>query len=374
MTSPARSRWSGLRPVSRSRRRSTGRSSAARSSTWATRSRSWSRRPEAPRWTPPRRCSSSTSPSRRWWTRRRRSRTGRRSCGSSSAPTRRTSGRSPGGDFDAAQADAEVTVEARYVNHRTSGAPIEPRCSIAEERGDKLTLYSTTQIPHIARFVLSGMLGIAEDKLRVVAPDVGGGFGAKLQVYAEEALVLALAKRLGPPRQVGRDALRAHDDEPPRPRPDQLHHAHREARRHRDRLPGADHRRPRRLPAAADAVHPDAGLPGDGRLLRDPVDRPPLHRRLHEQDVHGRDPRGGPAGGHLLDRADHGQARARARHGPARAAAQELHPQGAVPVRHGARHHLRLGRLPRHARQAARRTSTWTRSAASRQSCASRAS
>ena len=80
------------------------------------------------------------------------------------------------------------------MNHRTSGAPIEPRCSIAEYRGDKLTLYSTTQIPHIARFVFSGMLGIAEDKLRVVAPDVGGGFGAKLQTYAEEALVLALSR------------------------------------------------------------------------------------------------------------------------------------------------------------------------------------
>jgi carbon-monoxide dehydrogenase large subunit len=104
-----------------------------------------------------------------------------------------------GGDFDAALAEAEVTVEARYVNHRTSGAPIEPRCSVAEYRGDKLTLYSTTQIPHIARFVLGGMLGVPEDKLRVVAPDVGGGFGAKLQVYAEEALVLALAKRLGRP-------------------------------------------------------------------------------------------------------------------------------------------------------------------------------
>jgi aerobic carbon-monoxide dehydrogenase large subunit len=104
-----------------------------------------------------------------------------------------------GGDFDAALAEAEVTVEARYVNHRTSGAPIEPRCSVAEYRGDKLTLYSTTQIPHIARFVLGGMLGVAEDKLRVVAPDVGGGFGAKLQVYAEEALVLALSKRLGRP-------------------------------------------------------------------------------------------------------------------------------------------------------------------------------
>ena len=104
-----------------------------------------------------------------------------------------------GGDFDAALAEAEVTVEHRFVNHRTSGAPIEPRCSVAESRADALTLYSTTQIPHIARFIISGMLGISEDKLRVIAPDVGGGFGAKLQVYAEEVLVLALAKRLGRP-------------------------------------------------------------------------------------------------------------------------------------------------------------------------------
>ena len=104
-----------------------------------------------------------------------------------------------GGDVDAGLAEAEVTVEHRFVNHRTSGAPIEPRCSIGELRGDKLTLYSTTQIPHIARFVFSGMLGIPEDQLRVIAPDVGGGFGAKLQTYGEEVLVLALAKRLGRP-------------------------------------------------------------------------------------------------------------------------------------------------------------------------------
>jgi aerobic carbon-monoxide dehydrogenase large subunit len=104
-----------------------------------------------------------------------------------------------GGDVEAGLAEADVTVERRFVNHRTSGGAIEPRCSIAEFRGDKLTLYSTTQIPHIARFVLAGMLGIAEDRLRVVAPEVGGGFGSKLQVYGEEALVVALAKRLGRP-------------------------------------------------------------------------------------------------------------------------------------------------------------------------------
>jgi carbon-monoxide dehydrogenase large subunit len=104
-----------------------------------------------------------------------------------------------GGDIDAALAEADVTVEQRMVNHRTAGAAIEPRGAIAELRGDNLTLYSSTQVPHIARFVLSGILGMPEDKLRVVAPDVGGGFGSKLQVYPEEALVMALAKRLGRP-------------------------------------------------------------------------------------------------------------------------------------------------------------------------------
>ena len=170
-----------------------------------------------------------------------------------------------GGDFDAALAEAEVSVEARYVNHRTSGVPIETRCSIAETRGDKLTLYSTTQVPHIARFVLSGMLGIAEDKLRVVAPDVGGGFGAKLQVYAEEALVLALAKRLG--RPVKWTETRSEHMTTSHHGRDQVNYItlDGEARRHRHGLPRPDHRRPGRLPAAADAVHPDARVPGDGR-------------------------------------------------------------------------------------------------------------
>jgi carbon-monoxide dehydrogenase large subunit len=104
-----------------------------------------------------------------------------------------------GGDIDAALGEADVVVEQRLVNHRTAGAPIEPRGVLADPHGDNVTLYSSTQVPHIARFVLSLVTGIAEDKLRVVAPDVGGGFGSKLQVYPEEALILALARRLGHP-------------------------------------------------------------------------------------------------------------------------------------------------------------------------------
>jgi carbon-monoxide dehydrogenase large subunit len=104
-----------------------------------------------------------------------------------------------GGDIETALAGAEVTIERRVVQHRTAGGAIEPRGAIGEPRGDHLTLYSSTQIPHIARLLLSISLGVTEDKLRVVAPDVGGAFGSKLQVYGEEALVLALARRLGRP-------------------------------------------------------------------------------------------------------------------------------------------------------------------------------
>jgi aerobic carbon-monoxide dehydrogenase large subunit len=104
-----------------------------------------------------------------------------------------------GGDIDAALAEADVVLERRIVNHRTAGAPIETRGALAEPHGEGLTLYSATQIPHITRFILSGILGLAEDRIRVVAPDVGGGFGTKLNTYGEEAVVCALARRLGRP-------------------------------------------------------------------------------------------------------------------------------------------------------------------------------
>jgi carbon-monoxide dehydrogenase large subunit len=104
-----------------------------------------------------------------------------------------------GGDIDAALAEADVVLEHRLVNHRTAGAAIEARGALAEPHGDTLTLTSKTQIPHITRFILSGVLGIPEDKLRVIAPDVGGGFGTMLNTYGEEALVCAAARELGRP-------------------------------------------------------------------------------------------------------------------------------------------------------------------------------
>jgi carbon-monoxide dehydrogenase large subunit len=102
-------------------------------------------------------------------------------------------------DVEEALAAADVVVERRIVNHRTAGAAIEPRAVAADYRAGHLTLYSATQIPHLVRLQLAGVLGIAEENFRVVAPDVGGGFGSKLNVYGEEALMAHLSRKLERP-------------------------------------------------------------------------------------------------------------------------------------------------------------------------------
>ena len=96
--------------------------------------------------------------------------------------------------------DADVVVTRSYVQPRLIPNAMEPRATLAVPGlvGD-LTLYSATQIPHILRVLVAATLGMHESKLRVVAPDVGGGFGSKLDVYAEELLAVALARRLDTP-------------------------------------------------------------------------------------------------------------------------------------------------------------------------------
>jgi carbon-monoxide dehydrogenase large subunit len=104
-----------------------------------------------------------------------------------------------GGDLDAAFADADVVVERRIVNHRTAGAAIEGRGCIADWRADSVTLWTSTQIPHLVRLFLAGELGVSEEKIRVVAPEVGGGFGSKLNHYGEEVLACYLSRKIGRP-------------------------------------------------------------------------------------------------------------------------------------------------------------------------------
>jgi carbon-monoxide dehydrogenase large subunit len=102
-----------------------------------------------------------------------------------------------GGDMDAAWSEAEVVVERRIVNHRTAGAPIEPRVCIADYRGGQLTLHLTSQNPHLIRLFMAGELEMSEDRIRVIAPDVGGGFGVKISHYAEEILAAWISRKVG---------------------------------------------------------------------------------------------------------------------------------------------------------------------------------
>ncbi|HZX68015.1 MAG TPA: molybdopterin cofactor-binding domain-containing protein [Candidatus Elarobacter sp.] len=105
------------------------------------------------------------------------------------------------GDPDAAFAAADVKVKQRIVNQRVAPVPIEPRSMVANyDAGmQQLTMYSATQIPHLLRTQLAVVLGLPENKIRVIAPEVGGGFGAKLNVYAEEAVIGWVAMQLERP-------------------------------------------------------------------------------------------------------------------------------------------------------------------------------
>jgi aerobic carbon-monoxide dehydrogenase large subunit len=95
---------------------------------------------------------------------------------------------------------ADVVVTRRYFQPRLIPNAIEPRAVLAQvgPTGD-VTLWSATQTPHIQRFALQLVLGIPESKIRVIAPDVGGGFGSKIQVYGEGPLAIAISRRLGRP-------------------------------------------------------------------------------------------------------------------------------------------------------------------------------
>jgi len=106
-----------------------------------------------------------------------------------------------GSSIDEAFRSADRVITHRLYHQRLTPMPIEPRGVVASfHQGEgTLTIWSSTQIPHLLRTLLPGMIGVAENKLRIVAPEVGGGFGAKLNVYAEEALIAHLAMRLQRP-------------------------------------------------------------------------------------------------------------------------------------------------------------------------------
>lgn len=105
------------------------------------------------------------------------------------------------GDVDKALEEADWIIRERLVNQRVAPTAMEGRGVLAQYRsGDQtLTIWSSTQIPHMLRTQIAGILGRPEHKLRLIAPDVGGGFGAKVNVYAEEPLLGWIAMQLGQP-------------------------------------------------------------------------------------------------------------------------------------------------------------------------------
>jgi carbon-monoxide dehydrogenase large subunit len=103
------------------------------------------------------------------------------------------------GDLDAAFRDAPVVLERNYRQQRLIACAMEPRSVVCAPLGEEYTLWSSTQVPHVLRFLLAAITGIPEQNLRVIAPDVGGGFGSKLQVTAEEELALLIARKIGKP-------------------------------------------------------------------------------------------------------------------------------------------------------------------------------
>ena len=102
------------------------------------------------------------------------------------------------GDADAAMASADVVVKSRYVADASQGAPIEPRALLAQWSGDRVTVWSSTQVPFAARDGVAHTLGIPQSHVRVIVPLLGGGFGSKCDFHFE-AHVAALAKAAGRP-------------------------------------------------------------------------------------------------------------------------------------------------------------------------------
>ena len=104
-----------------------------------------------------------------------------------------------GGNVEEAITGADVVIERTFLQQRLIPAFMEPRSTVVDPTGEQITMWSATQVPHILRLLLSMTLNIPESKVRVVAPDVGGGFGGKLQVTPEEVITMMAARQTGKP-------------------------------------------------------------------------------------------------------------------------------------------------------------------------------
>ena len=100
---------------------------------------------------------------------------------------------------EAEKADDQIVVKRRFRQQRLVPVFMEPRSTVVDPNGEQLVMWSSTQVPHILKTMLALTLGLPEHKLRVIAPDVGGGFGGKIAVAPEEVVTLLVAQKLGKP-------------------------------------------------------------------------------------------------------------------------------------------------------------------------------
>ena len=221
-------------------------------------------------------CASSTRRCRRSWTRSSAVRDGAPQLHADAPRNVAFTWRVAGGDAEAAFAEAKrdgVVISQRFLNQRLIPNAMETRGTVARYNsgsGD-LTVWTTTQNPHIARFLLSVVTGIPEQKIRVIAPEVGGGFGSKIPLYADDAIVVFCSQRDRPPGEVGRGPPRKLSGDDPRPRP---HHRRRDrGAQGRDVTgdPRQDVGQPGRLPVDRRPGRPDdPARSDDDGVLRDP--------------------------------------------------------------------------------------------------------
>jgi aerobic carbon-monoxide dehydrogenase large subunit len=113
--------------------------------------------------------------------------------------------------IDAAFAKADVVISQRMLNQRLAPNSMEPRGVVAHYEPGKgtMTIWSSTQNPHILRTFIAALTGLGQDQVRAIAPEVGGGFGAKINIYGEEYVAAAISKRLGIPVKWSEDRSEA---------------------------------------------------------------------------------------------------------------------------------------------------------------------
>ena len=212
-----------------------------------------------------------------------------------------------------------IVIEREYRQQRLIPAFMEPRSVVVDPTGEQYTMWSATQIPHIVRFALAATTGVPESKIRVIAPDVGGGFGGKLQVTPEEWITWAVGRRISKPVKYTETRSESLVVGPPRPRPvAEAHPGRREGRQ--------------RSPASRSTCSPTSGptsrivgggVPVLGAFMFNAIYKFPAYQfdcpdGADQQDLDRRLPRRRPARGDVRHRAADGRARRRGRRGPAR--------------------------------------------------------